>query len=181
VKDSIVAARYARALFIVTEKRGDTVRALEDLKGLVVVMAHGTPVALHLASPQLRLADKREALRRALEPRVARVVLLFVDLLLRKRRLDHLDSIAAEFEALVEDAQGIQRALAVSAVPMEEAEVARLHAALERTTGKKIKLTREVDPSILGGALVRIGDHVIDRTVRTLLESIEKQLYEVPV
>lgn len=181
MKDTTVAARYARALMIVTEKRGETVRALEDLKGLVTVMAHGSPVAQHLASPQLRLADKREALRRALEPRVVRVVLLFVDLLLRKRRLDELATIAVEFEALVEKAQGVQRAHAVSAVPMEEAEASRLHAALERTTGKKIKLTREVDPSIIGGALVRIGDHVIDRTVRTLLESIEKQLYEVPV
>lgn len=181
MKDLTVAARYAKALLIVTEKRGDTTRALEDLKGLVAVMAHGTPVALQLSSPHLRLADKREALRCALEPHVARVVLLFVDLLLRKRRLDELDVIATEFEALVEDAQGIQHALAVSALPMEEAEVARLHAALERRTGKKIKLTREVDPSILGGALVRIGDRVIDRTVRTLLESIEKQLYEVPV
>lgn len=181
MKDSTVAARYARALFIVTEKRGETVRALEDLKGLMGVLGPGSPAALHLSSPQLRLADKREALRRTLEPRVVRVVMLFVDLLLRKRRLPELPGIAEEFEALVEKAQGVQRAHAVSAVAMAEPEVSRLHAALERHTGKKIKLTREVDAALIGGALVRIGDRVIDRSVRSLLETIEKQLYELPV
>lgn len=181
MKDSTVAARYAKALFIVTEKRGDTVRALDDLKGVASVMVPGSPIAMRLSSPQLRLADKREALRRALEPRVVLVVLMFVDLLLRKRRLAELAGITVAFEALVEEKQGVQRAHAVSAVAMADAEVARLHAALERHTGKKIKLTHDVDPSVVGGALVRIGDRVIDRTVRTLLESIEKQLYEVVV
>ena len=181
MKDTIVAGRYARALFIVTEKRGETGRALEDLKGLVQVLDPTGPVARYLALPQLRLSDKRDAMKKALDGRVLRVVQIFADLLLRKRRLNELAGIASEFEALVERALGVQRAHVVSAVAMTDAEVERLHAALERTTKSNIRLTREVDADLLGGALVRIGDHVIDRSARTLLDAIEKQLQEVSV
>lgn len=181
MRDTIVAQRYAKALFIVTEKRGDTARALEDLKGMATVLAPGTAIASHLAAPQLRLADKRSALARALEGRVIRVVHLFLDLLLRKRRLAELPTIATEYEALVERAMGLVRVHLVSAVPMTDAEVERLTRALEKHTTARVKLTREEDPDLLAGALVRIGDRVIDRSARTLLEAIEKQLSEVNV
>jgi len=66
-------------------------------------------------------------------------------------------------------------------VPLEDAEVKRLHQTLERWTESTIRLTREVDPALLGGALVRIGDRLVDRSVRTLLETIAKQLNETSV
>ena len=64
-KDTTVAARYARALFIVTEKRGETVKALADLQGALAVVGPGTRVGASLASPQLRMQDKRKALQTA--------------------------------------------------------------------------------------------------------------------
>jgi len=69
----------------------------------------------------------------------------------------------------------------VSAVPLTSAEQKRLHTELERYTGKKIVLDVQVDASLVGGAYVRIGDRVIDRSVKTLLEAIANQLYEVSV
>ena len=181
MKDTRVAGRYARGLFILTEKRGETVRALEDLKGLNEVLKPGSRVGNFLASPGVRLADKRESIRRALDGKVARTVVLFVDLLLRKKRLTEYETIVTEFEALVEKLQGVQRAHVVSAVPLTDAEQKRLHAELERHTHSKIRLTSEVDSNLVGGALVRIGDRVIDRSVATLLKAIEQQLSEVSV
>ena len=181
MKDVSVAARYARALFIATEKRRETARALEDLKGVLELLRPGTPGGQFLASPEVWLPDKRGTLERAFANRVLPIVAVFIDLLLRKKRLDVLTAITREFEALVERAQGIQRAHAVSAVPLTPAELERLHQELERHTGGKIKLDTEVDPQLLGGVLVRIGDRVIDRSVRTLLETISAQLYEVSV
>ena len=181
MKNLTVANRYARALFIVTEKRRDTTRALEDLKSLLELLAPGSRVGAFLASPQVRLTDKRAVLKRGLEGKASSVVMLFLDLLLRKKRLAEFGTIVEEFEGLVEKAQGVQRAHLASAVPLEPAETQRVSDALERHTRSKIKLTTEVDPALLGGALVRIGDRVIDRSVRTLLESIEKQLREVSV
>lgn len=181
MKDTTVAGRYARALFIATERRGETVQALEHVKSMGEVLAPGTPVARALASPTMRPADKRQALRQAFGGRVLPIVAVFVDLLVRKKRLVEFPTIVTEFEALVEKAQGVQRAHAVSAVPLIPAELERLHRELESTTGKQIKLTTEVDPSLLGGALVRIGDRVIDRSVKSLLEALSERLYETSV
>jgi F-type H+-transporting ATPase subunit delta len=181
VRDTTVASRYAHGLFILTEKRGETVRALEDLKVLLVALKPGSRVGNFLASPGVRLADKREALKRGLAPLVARTVLLFLDLLLRKKRLGEFALVVSAFEALVEKAQGVQRAHVVSAVPLSDAESQRLHVELERHTRSKIRLTSEVDSDLIGGALVRIGDHVIDRSVATLLRAIQEQLNEVSV
>lgn len=181
MRDTTVASRYAVALFSVTEKRGETARALADLKGLAPVLDPRSPAGSHLVGPQLRLQDKREALRATLQGRVLPIVATFIDLLLRKKRMREFDTIVTEFEALVERAQGIQRAHVVSAVPLVAGEQAKLLAVLEAYTKKKVKLTSEVDGALLGGALVRIGDRVVDRSVRTLLEAVEHQLREVSV
>jgi F-type H+-transporting ATPase subunit delta len=181
LRNTTVAARYARALFIATEKRRETAQALEELKGLRVVLAPDAPISDFLANPGTRLPDKRDLLRRSFEGRMLTIVAIFVDLLLRKKRLTGFPTIVDEFEALVEKALGVTRVHVVSAVPLRDDETARLHTVLERYTGAHVKLTQAVEPELLGGALVRIGDRVVDRSVKTLLESIEKQLYEVSV
>ena len=181
MRDTTVAARYARALFIITERRKETVRALEDLKGAAQVLAPGSPIGASFASPEVRLADKRRFIEKAFEGRALRTVAVFVDLLLRKKRLAELPVIVDAYEALVEKAQGIQRAHVTSAVLLLKPELDTLHRELEQLTGKTIKLTTEVDPALIGGALVRIGDRVIDRSVRTLLASIASKLSETSV
>lgn len=181
MKDSSVAARYARALLIITERRRETVAALDDLKSVRGLLAPGSAISGFLASPQVRLPDKRRLLGDALEGRVSRAVATFADLLLRKKRLTLLPGITEGFEALVEDLQGIRRAHVVSPVPLGEADRTRLHATLERWTRSSVRLTSEVDASLLGGALVRIGDRVVDRTVRTLLDAIAFHLQEANV
>ncbi len=181
MKDVSVAGRYARALFIITERRRETVAALEDLKGVRDLLATGSAVSSFLASPQVRMPDKRKLLGNALDGRALRSVAVFTDLLLRKKRLNLLPDVTRQFEALVEKLQGIRRAHVVSAVPLDEADSGRLHATLESYTRSKIRLTYEVDPAVLGGALVRIGDRVVDRTVRTLLDSIAFHLHEANV
>ena len=181
MKDTTVAARYARALFILTEKRGETAPALEDLKAMGEVLKPGSRVGGLFATPQVLLSDKRKVLLEMLKGRVSHAVVLFIDLLLRKNRLGELAHVVHGFEAIVEKQQGIQRAQVVSAVPLTDAERDTLHAQLEKSTQSKIRLTTRVDDRLVGGALVRIGDRVIDRSVRTLLEQIERQLSEVTV
>jgi F-type H+-transporting ATPase subunit delta len=67
----------------------------------------------------------------------------------------------------------------VSAVPLTEDELKRLHARLERMTGLTIELTTRVDPALIGGLYVRIGDRVMDRSVKGLLRSLQDRLFEV--
>jgi len=178
VKDFSVAGRYARALFIVTERRQETVTALADLKAVRDVLTPGSRVSGFLGSPEVRMSDKRKFVHTALDRRSVLSVVTFIDLLLRKKRLNRLSEIAHQFEALVETSQGIRRAHVVSAVPLTDSEQTKLHSQLEIYTRSKVKLTSEVDAALLGGALVRIGDRVIDRSVRTMLDRVGTQLQE---
>jgi F-type H+-transporting ATPase subunit delta len=190
IQDSSVAARYARALQILTEKQAAKAGqpalpalevALAELQGLVGLFAPGTRAGRFLLDPQVNPADRRKVLEHALTQRVTPGVRVFADLLLRKKRLAMIRVIAREFQAIVERVQGLERAIVVSAVPLDDAEHTRLHGELERFTGKKIVLEASVDAALVGGAYVRIGDRVIDRSVKSLLASLAHQLYEVSV
>ncbi len=181
MKDAGIAARYAKALFLVTEKRGETVAALADMTSMGAMIAPGTRVGALLETPLVLLADKRKVLLQVMEGRALRTVTLFVDLLLRKKRLGEFPAALQQFERLVERQQGIRRAQVVSAVPLTPGELARIQAQLERSTHGKIVLTSAVDASLIGGALVRIGDRVVDRSVKSLLEALEERLLAVAV
>ena len=190
IKDASVAARYARALQILTEKQAAKAgralippleQTLEELQGLAKLLAHGTRLGKFVLDPQIGPADRRRVLEQGLSGRVLPSVRVFADLLLRKKRLVLLGAIAHEFQVIVERAKGLERATVVSAVRLTDGERDRLHRELERFTAKKIVLESLVDASLVGGAYVRIGDRVIDRSVRSLLGSLAQQLYEVSV
>lgn len=181
MRDAIVAERYAKALLLITDKRGETAAALPDLLGIAQLLAPDTRAGSFFATPEVPLDDKRQAIRRVFDGKALRTVVVFIDLLLRKKRLRELPGIATQFEKLVERAQGIERAHVVSAVPLTPQELARLTSELERTTHKTLRVDTAVDPGLLGGVVVRIGDRVMDRTVRTLLQRLAHQLREIRV
>jgi len=175
----LVAERYARALFMVAERRGEIFEALEDLKRLLALVRGDPRLDGYLRSPLVPLERKRALLRSALASRVLAPVAGFMDLLLRKKRMGLFPAAVDEFEQQVRAWQGLQEAEAVSAVPLTEDEVKRLHARLERATGLTLELKTRVDPDLVGGLYVRIGDRVMDRSVRGLLQSLQDRLLAV--
>ncbi len=186
MKDSNVAGRYAKALQLLIERHApgrveELEGALEDLRGFSGLARPGSRFGDFLADPKVRLEDKRALLRKGLDGRARRTVIVFADLLLRKHRLVLVRQVLDAFELLVEKARGVQRAQVVSAVPLTPDEIARVHAQLEKWTGLRIVLTPTVDPSLVGGAYARVGDRIVDRSVRSLLEAVAHQLYEVSV
>jgi F-type H+-transporting ATPase subunit delta len=187
-QDTSIGGRYARALLLLTQrqaaKSGEPLvpvleRTLAELDSLAALTAPGSRLGNFLIDPQISPADRRRVLEHGLKGQAMPSVQVFADLLLRKHRIGITAAVAREFKAIVERAKGLERATVVSAVPLTEPELGRLHVELERTTGKKIVLERQLDPALLGGAYVRIGDHVVDRSVKTMLEAIAHQLYEV--
>ena len=141
MKDTNVSGRYAKALYLLTEKQsakgaGELVpeleRTLEDLKALAELVKPGSKAGAFLTNPQVSPAEKRRVLSVALKGRAMRTVEVFGDLLLRKTRLNLMGEIARDFETLVEKAKGLQRAQVVSAVPLTPAELDRLRGELER-------------------------------------------------
>ena len=96
--------------------------------------------------------------------------------MLRRGRIDELPRVAAEFRRLDNERQGITPATATSAVPLSEDEVRAVTARLEAMTGGRIELDLKVDPDLLGGLVVRVGDRMIDGSVRGRLERLRNQL-----
>jgi F-type H+-transporting ATPase subunit delta len=175
----LAAERYARALFMVAERRGEIFEVLEDLKRLLAMVGEDPRLDGYLRSPLVPLERKRALLKSALASRALVPVASFMDLLLRKKRMGLFAAAVDEYEKQVRVWQGLQEAEAVSAVPLTEDELKRLHARLERMTGLTIELTTRVDPALIGGLYVRIGDRVMDRSVKGLLRSLQDRLFEV--
>jgi len=190
MKDTNVAGRYAKALELLTQRHAGSAgpalleqldATLADLRSLAELVRPGSRLGELLTHPQVPPEEKRAVLRKALDGRALRSVVVFADLLLRKKRLSLATEITREFDSLVARAKGIQVAQVFSAVALTAAEIERLHAQLERGPGRRVVLSATVDPDLVGGAYVRIGDRIVDRSIRSMLHSVAAQLHEVGV
>ncbi len=170
-----VARRYAEAAFEIA-LRDDTVDAwLEQLTQLG--RATSDPgVVRTLENPRVPFDARHAALLDVLQGRALPQVANLVGLIVRRRRVDSLADVAREFRRLYNRRVGIVEATATSALPLEPAEVTALRQRLEQMTEGKVELQFEVDPRLLGGVQVRIGDLLIDGSVRGRLERLRSRL-----
>jgi len=128
-----------------------------------------------LANPALPLDERLDAANRVLAD-LGQSVRNLVFLLVRRSRIEQLPRVVAEFIRLDERRQGITHATATSAAPLTDIERKALTARLEQMTGGRIALETDVDAGLLGGLVVRVGDRLIDGSVRGRLERLRNQL-----
>ena len=184
-----VAKRYARALADYAEtKPGESGRSarkdpsrLDSLASelaLICRVLDGDPkFARFFADPSIDQKDKKAAIEAVTRKgKVSDAVRNFLLLLVTNRRLGALGAIARAFEQEKDGRQGITSVETTSAVPLSAAELKRLREALERLTGRTVKIMQNVDPSLLGGARTRIGSRVYDGTLRRNLEALRERL-----
>jgi len=167
--------RYAEAAFEVAMRDGtlERWRAELDLAASIV----GDPRALDmLANPAIPIESRTSALEQMLGDRLSDQADNLMRLLLRRGRIEDLPRVATEFRRLDDQRQGITHATATSATALTDEETRGLTARLEQSTGGRIALDVEVDPSLLGGIVVRVGDRLIDGSVRGRLERLRNQL-----
>lgn len=172
---SSAARRYAEAAFEVAT-RDDTIarwRSELELASSLVGDPRATAVLANPAIPEERRAD---VVTEMLGDRVSTPVRNLIQLLLQRGRIEALPRVAAEFRRLDDKRQSITHATAVSAAELTDDETRALTARLEQSTGGRIELEVEVDPSLLGGIVVRVGDRMIDGSVRGRLERLRNQL-----
>jgi F-type H+-transporting ATPase subunit delta len=175
--NTAIARRYAQALFMAAQKKDVVDRTWQDLKGIQEVDQRShEQFRFLLEAPQVSVAHKFAVLDAAIRPFVHPLVVEFFRLLLNKKRSFGLRDILDEFERLAEEHAGIVRARVTSAVPLLDAESAQLLAELERRMSKKVRLVATVEPAILGGMVVRIGDEIADQSVRTQLAEMRDHL-----
>jgi F-type H+-transporting ATPase subunit delta len=176
LKDTRVARRYAGALFAVAQRDGILDSVAQDLTLVGRFLAEVPYLRAVLLQPLVSDARKNAVVDEAFGDRVTASTLNFLKLLVRKQREGLIGECIAEFRALLAEHTNTLDAEAWTAVPMTLEQQERLVVSLHRLTGKKVRLTAAVDHTLVGGVVVRLGDTVIDGSVRGKLERLERQL-----
>ncbi|MBC8426405.1 ATP synthase F1 subunit delta [bacterium] len=171
-----VATRYAQALLDTSRKAGVLDGVAESYAAVVALYAERPDLASFLEGPQVSDREKKQLLDNVFGRRIEPVLLHFFLLLLAKGRIGHLVDIRTAFQLLVEENQGFVRARVVTAVPLPDDLERDLTDKLASLTGKKITLRKRVDPAVIGGVCVSMGDQVIDGTIQTNLAKMRAQL-----
>ena len=170
-----IARRYAGAMFGLALKQKTLDRTREDMQEIAKLFEH-RKLAFLLREPHIPAKRKEKALRDALTSKVLPTSLNLTLLIVQRDLVDIMPNIAAEFERMVLDYHNEAIAQVTTAAPMDAAQQNLVAQALEKATGKKILMQTRVDPAILGGVVARVGDTVIDGSVRYRLTALQQQL-----
>jgi F-type H+-transporting ATPase subunit delta len=172
-----VAARYAQALLEIGAETGSLQQVSDQVSELAVAYTSSRDLKTVLTSPLVN-ASERSSVIGELCTRMgcSQVVRNMVGLLVERRRMAILPSMARALRTLSDERAGLVRAEVSSAKALSEDYVRRLQGELEKMTGRKVVLDRKVDPSLIGGVVTRVGDLVIDGSIRTRLADLKSQL-----
>jgi F-type H+-transporting ATPase subunit delta len=167
------ARRYAEALLALSTNERAVGEVRTSLDKLAPAFDRVTVAGLR--DPSVPMKQRVEAINAALrgEPDVIRSLLV---LLLETDRIALVPQIALAFGDLVDRREGISKARITTAIPLNDGEERELVNRLERESGTKLRATFAVDPTLIGGAKVQIGDHLIDSSVRAKLIALGRQL-----
>lgn len=171
------AQRYAKALFGLAqdEHRHREVRA--ELERLTSLFTESRELAAALLTPMHPAAERKAAIRAlAARANVSPLVQNFLAFLIDQRRLIQFDEIAAAYAALADQAEGMLTAEVRVASPLDDRRKDRLRRALSERTGREVKLQIEIDPTLIGGAIAKVGDLVFDGSLRTQLTQLRANL-----
>lgn len=172
---STLARPYAEAVFRIADgggKLGDWSVTLSDLAGVAV----DPTIAAAIDDPNVSSPKVAGLFIQVLAGRLTAEAENFVRVLAENHRLELLPEIATQFEVLKNDKEGVVDAQVTSAFPMTDAQLAELAAQLERKTGKRVKAQVSVDPELIAGVRIVIGDKVIDGSARAQLTALEAAL-----
>ncbi len=174
-RSTTTALRFADAAFEIAVRDGTEDDWRRELATAADILGDERMLRV-LTNPALPLEARDALVTDTLGPQVSRPVLNIVRLLLRRGRIELLPRIAAEFKRLDDRRVGVTPATATSAAPLEPDEVRALTSRLELLTRGRVELDLQVDPAILGGLVVRVGDRLIDGSVRGRLERLRSRL-----
>ena len=170
-----IAEVYARSLFEVAQERErlDVVR--EQLGQFADALADSRELQVFFFSPYFSTEEKKQGLDRAVEG-ADEIVRNFLQLLVENHRMPVVFRVRREYDRLWEDVNRLLPVQITSAVELDEAVVSRIGEEIGRQTGRTVQLTSTVDPGVIGGLIVRVGNSILDASVRTRLERLRKQV-----
>jgi F-type H+-transporting ATPase subunit delta len=173
---SLVANRYAEALFELANDKNIVAEVVADLKELKTVFSSNEELMAVLVAPKVNEATKKQMLSNLLT-NANQVVSNFVQLLVDKKRLTELVAVVEAFETLAAKAAKTAQATVVSTRELTAAEREEISSSFGKLVGvEQLEITNEIDPSVIGGVRVQIGNYIYDSTVASKLEGLKRTL-----
>ena len=177
----LVSKRYASALFELAFEEQKHHKVQEELAFIRSCIEDEPSFFELLKSPLITADEKKDIISNIFRDRVCMEVLNFLYIIIDKGREAYIKDIVNEYILLVDSVQNKVDAVAITAVPMEKQDLLMLQANLSKFSRKNIQLQNQVDPTIIGGVLVKIGDKVIDGTIKNRLATMQEQLSKILV
>ena len=170
-----IAAVYARSLFEVAKDQDKLDLVRDQLGAFTDALSENRDLQVFFFSPYFATKEKQDGLDLVVSD-ADPVILNFLKLLIEKHRMPVLFRIRANYDALWEEENKLLPVHITSAVKLDNAIVEQLGDRISEQTDRKVELSADVDPEILGGIVVRVGNSVLDASVRNRLEQLRKQV-----
>lgn len=178
-KDFLTAQRYAQALFELANEQREDEFVEAELEALSAALKASPETERFLGNPALSREQKRKVIERLFtgkKPAIEAVLVKFLLLLFDKHRFYLLHDVAASYRKIADESQGQGVVEIRSASPISDGQRAAIVSRMEKRTGKKMAVRSEVDARLLGGVIVKVGNKVLDDSVRTKIGNFKKEL-----
>jgi F-type H+-transporting ATPase subunit delta len=169
--DRVLAGRYAAALFQAAAAKGEEQKVQADLGSAHKLLLDEMSALRH---PRVPPASKKKLVHDALRDKVGATTLTFLDLLVDKKRFDLMIMVSAVYAKLAAEKRGAAKAHVRTAAPLSPEAQQQLIAKLKTFTGKEIELDVKEDSELIGGITVKIGDWVLDSSLRGQLRRLKE-------
>ncbi|MGH7604587.1 MAG: ATP synthase F1 subunit delta [Gemmatimonadaceae bacterium] len=176
MNDATIGRNYAETLLTLAKRENQQEQWGELIESIALVMAEDREFKLFLASPQIAASKKIEILEKALDKRIPHLFLRFLETVILKRRQMVIPEIALEYRALIDEAEDRVHATVIVAREPAEPERDALARQLSRLFGKRVVPHISLNPAILGGVIVKVGDTVMDGSVRRRLATLRSRM-----
>ena len=165
---------YARGFFEIARGEGQLERVENELLAIARTFETARELRSSLTDPQLPLDRKQGVIDQLLDGRAAALTVGLVQLLVSQNRVTDLPDIAIAVASVAAASREKELAEVRSAVPLDDATIERLTAALARATGKQVEVKVILDPAVIGGIVARVGDTVIDGSIAKRVDSVRQ-------
>jgi F-type H+-transporting ATPase subunit delta len=170
-----IAEVYARSLFEVAEEQSRLDPLHDQLGQFADALSANRDMAIFLFSPYFSTDEKKDALRRAVDG-AEPIFMNFLEALIERHRMPAIFRIRARFDAMWDDANKLLPVEVTSAVALDPQTVESLGQRIGEQTGNKIELSSRVDPEILGGIVLRVGNFIMDASIRSRLDQLRREV-----
>lgn len=179
--ENAVARRYAQAFFAIAQEKNELDKLEEELRFVIETINSNPELKMILDHQLVAPEEKKEILSNIFSQELSEITLNFLAVIAEKYRAPYIEEIYKQFVGFANEAKNIAEAYIKSAQPLGDKDLAAIQEKLSKATCKNIKLINEVDPNLIGGVVVRIGDKVMDGSILRRLDLLKEKLMQISV